>query len=202
MVNTTQLQQRKDMKRKNFVVKESHFSARIKSRWRYPQGRHSKVRQMHCGRLAMPNPGFGSPVEVSGLHPLGLAMVVVHNVDDLSKVDSETQGAVMGATVGAKKKMLLLETAQKKGITVLNVKDAAKAVAGMQKEFQERKELRKKKLAEASKKTEEKKKKAEERAKKEAEQKAEHKHDHAEEGKHSEEEKQKEMAEKAIIKPQ
>ena len=38
-------------KRMNFVVKESNFSARVKSRWRFPRGKHSKVRQMHIFQI-------------------------------------------------------------------------------------------------------------------------------------------------------
>ena len=206
MANKELLSVRKEMRKTKpaFVVRESNFS-RIESRWRYPYGRHSKVRQMHCGRPAMPNPGYGAPEEVRGLHPTGLAMVVVHNLDELSEMDPETQGAIIAAGVGKKKKISLLEAAQKKDIAVLNVKDAAKAVESINKCFQERKELRKKKLAETGKKEEEKKKKAEERAKKEAENKKpkhdhSHNHDHAEEN--NEAEQQKKMAEKTITKRQ
>lgn len=189
-----------------FVVRESNFS-RIESRWRYPYGRHSKVRQMHCGRPAMPNPGYGAPEEVRGLHPSGLVMAVVHNIDELLAIDPETQGVIIAARVGEKKKISLLETAQKKDIAVLNVKDAAKAVESINKCFQERKELRKKKFAETGKKEEEKMKKAEERAKKEAENKDkkhqhEHNHDHNHAEENKEEEQQKKMAEKTITKRQ
>ncbi|MBI2125281.1 hypothetical protein HYV87_01515 [Candidatus Woesearchaeota archaeon] len=198
------LKLRKEQKRKGFVVKESNFAAKIKTRWRYPYGRHSKVRQMHCGRPAMPNPGYGAPSEVRGLHLSGLEMVVVHNQDQLLAVNPQVQGVIIGSGVGKKKRLSLLELAQQKDITILNVKDAAASAKTIKADFEKRKELRKKKLVEASKKEEEKKKKAEEKAKKEATKEKGHKHDHDHDHDHvkEQEEEQKEMAEKTIIKPQ
>ena len=63
--------------RTKFVEKESNFSARVKSRWRLPRGKHSKVRQMHKGRPALPGPGYGSQESKKGLHPSGLKIVAV-----------------------------------------------------------------------------------------------------------------------------
>ncbi len=163
------LKLRKEMQKPEFVVKESNFNAGVKVRWRFPRGRHSKVRQMHCGRPAMPNPGYGAPAEVRGLHQSGLEMVVVRNVQELQLVNQKTQGAIVAASVGNKKKLSLLELAQQKKITLLNVKDASAAVKKLQSDFAERKELRKRKAVESTKKEERKKKKAEELAKKEKE---------------------------------
>ncbi|MEK6899540.1 MAG: eL32 family ribosomal protein [Nanoarchaeota archaeon] len=192
------LKQRKE-KRQDFVVKESHYAPKIKSRWRYPYGRHSKVRQMHCGRPAMPTPGFGAPAEVRGLHASGLEMVVVCNAEDLNGVDPKKQGAIISSRVGARKRLSLLESAHSKGVTVLNVKDAQKAAEKINSEFQERKEHRKKRFTEAAKKEIEKKKKAEEHAKKEEEKKSKEKS--SEEIKEAEHEHQKEI-EKTITKRQ
>lgn len=194
------LKLRKEMKKPEFVVKESNFSPRVKVRWRFPRGRHSKVRQMHCGRPAMPNPGYGAPAAVRGLHASGLEMVVVHNAKELQIVNPKTQGAIIAASVGTKKRLSLLETAQQKKITLLNVKDASAASKKLVSEFEQRKEFRKKRAVEATKKEEQKKKKAEERAQKEKEEqkKPETKEAHAEE--HTK--KEHEMMEKTITKKQ
>lgn len=167
------LQLRKDMnvKKPAFVVKESNFAPKVKVRWRFPRGRHSKVRQMHCGRPAMPNPGYGAPAEVRGLHASGLEMVVVYNAEQLQKVNPKIQGAIIGASVGTRKRLSLLEMAQQKKITLLNVKDASSTAKKILSAFEERKELRKRKVVEMTKKEEQKKKKAEERAQKEKEEK-------------------------------
>ena len=194
------LQLRKDMKKPDFVVKESNFSPRVKVRWRFPRGRHSKVRQMHCGRPAMPNPGYGAPAEVRGLHQSGLEMVIVRNAQELQELNPKTQGAIIAASVGNKKKISLLELAQQKKITLLNVKDASTAAKKLVSDFEQRKEFRKRRAVEASKKEEQKKKKAEERAQKEKEEqkKPEAKEATAEE--HAK--KEHEMMEKTITKKQ
>ncbi len=158
---------------------------------------------MHVGRPALPRPGFGSPKAVKGLHQSGLEMVVVHNNKELLALNNQKQGAIVAATVGNKKRAELLKLAQENKITVLNVKDLPAQVEGIQKQFEERKILRKKKLAEASVKEDEKKKKAEEKKKKEEKEKAE---EGAAAGVEketlSEEEKQKELVEKTITKRQ
>lgn len=186
------------MKRPNFVVKESNFSPRVKVRWRFPRGRHSKVRQMHCGRPAMPNPGFGVPAEVRGLHKSGLEMVVVRNAEELQIVNSKTQGAIIAASVGARKRLSLLEMAQQKKITLLNVKDAGAAAKRLVSDFEQRKELRKRKAVEVSKKEEQKKKKAEELAQKEKEEKKKATEESAEE----KSKREHDMMEKTITKKQ
>lgn len=173
MVKEQLLQLRKGMKKPDFVVKESNFSPRVKVRWRFPRGRHSKVRQMHCGRPAMPNPGYGAPAEVRGLHQSGLQMIVIRNMEELQAVNPKIQGAIIAASVGNKKRLSLLEMAQQKKITLLNVKDVSTAAKKLVSDFEQRKEWRKKRAVEASKKEEQKKKKAEERTQKEEKKKAE-----------------------------
>ena len=194
------LQLRKDMKKPDFVVKESNFSPRVKVRWRFPRGRHSKVRQMHCGRPAMPNPGYGAPAEVRGLHQSGLEMVVVRNAQELQVLNPKIQGAIIAASVGNKKKISLLEIAQQKKITLLNVKDASAAAKKLVSDFEQRKEWRKKKAVEMSKKEEQKQKKAEERAQKEKEEKKKPEAKEATAEEHAK--KEQEMMEKTITKKQ
>ncbi|MEK6809527.1 MAG: eL32 family ribosomal protein [Nanoarchaeota archaeon] len=164
------LKLRKEMKKPAFVVKESNFNAGVKVRWRFPRGRHSKVRQMHCGRPAMPNPGYGAPAAVRGLHDSGLEMVLVHNLGELQSLDQKTQGAVIASSVGTRKRVSLLEAAQQKNIALLNVKDAGATAKKLVSEFEQRKEVRKRRFVEAGKKEEQKKKKSEE-IKKSAEEK-------------------------------
>lgn len=199
-----------------FVVKESNNTARIKKRWRFPRGRHSKVRQMHRGRPALPHPGYGSPEKVRGLHKSGLEMVVVNNLSQISVLDSAKEGAVIASGVGAKKKLDLLRFAKEKSIIVFNVNNLGEMIEKITSSFEERKKAKKEGQAVATKKEEEKKKKAEEKAKKNAEEKTEQKKSGAEKavaGKEKisengskeeldEREKQKEIIEKTITKRQ
>ncbi|MBU1644474.1 MAG: hypothetical protein KJ598_04930 [Nanoarchaeota archaeon] len=203
--DSLKLKEKMRKKRPDFLVKESKFSARVKSRWRFPRGKHSKVRQMHKGRQAMPSPGYGMPKEIKGLHKSGLEMVVVHNSKGLEALDAGKQGALIGSTVGQKKKLELLKLAKSKKITVLNVKDVNAQVEEIQKSFEKRTESRKKRQIELTKKEEEKKKKAEEKKKKDEEEKAKAKEAEkadSGEGAKSEKEEQKEMIEKTMTKRQ
>jgi len=153
----------------NFVVKESKFSARVKSRWRFPRGKHSAVRQMHKGRPALASVGYGAPKAVRGLDKSGLQKVVVGNVKQLSLLNKTTQGAVISGSVGNKNRLAILELAKKEKIAVLNVKDIDKLTAKITDNFNARKKLKEEKLKQKDKKKAEKEKKAEEKKKKEAE---------------------------------
>ena len=178
----------------DFVVKESKFSARVKSRWRFPRGKHSAVRQVHRGRPALVSIGYGSPRAVRGLHSSGLEKVLVHNLQELLTVNPGVQGAVIASTVGKKKKLELLKASQEKKIPVLNVKDVGKLSESIMGEFTARKEAKGKKLQEKSKKVEDKKKKAEDKKKEKKE---------AKEGSVEEKvQQEKKMVEKTITKRQ
>ncbi len=142
-----------------FVVKESKFSAKVKSRWRYPRGKHSSTRQYHKGRPKMVNPGYGSPTAVKHLHSSGLKTVLVNNNADLSNLDIENEGAIISSKVSKKNKLVLLKFAKDKKITVLNYTD--KSIEKIESEFAQRKKIKAEKLKEKGKKQEEKKKKAE-----------------------------------------
>jgi large subunit ribosomal protein L32e len=152
------LKLRKQIKKKKpvFVVKESKFSSRVKSRWRFPRGKHSKVRQMHKGRPLLVGVGFSSPKSVKGLHHTGFEMVNVSNKSQLILI-SENQGAIISSGVGGRKKLSILEVAQEKGIKILNVSDISKEISKIKDELSTRKDSKQKKLKDKNKKEEDKK---------------------------------------------
>ncbi len=181
-------------KKPNFVVKSSHYSARVTSRWRYPRGRHSPIRQMHRGKPALVRIGYGAPQEVRGLHPSGLEPIVVASPQELLSVQKGKQGAILSRTLGARKRAVLLQLAQKEGIPLLNVKDITKALQGIMEKIASRKKARQEKNLQKSKKQDEQQKKVEkkkEERKKEGKEKAEEK-----------KEEEKELLEKTLTKKQ
>lgn len=145
--------------RTKFVEKESNFSARVKSRWRLPRGKHSKVRQMHKGRPALPGPGYGSQKGKKGLHPSGLKIVVVSCVADLSNIDVKTEGVIISKNVGDKKKVEIVKIMVKKSIKLLNLKDGDVFLKKIESDLVSRKKLRLNKKTKKSKKVESSKKK-------------------------------------------
>jgi large subunit ribosomal protein L32e len=159
------------MTRKRFVVKESKFVARVKSRWRAPRGMHSKVRQQHKGRPALPTPGYGRSRVDYGKGKGGLYKKVVHSKNELETLP-EGHGAVLAATLGNRKRLMLLQLAAEKKVPVVNFPNVIQAIQNIETQLQARKEKRKAAAKKKSKKEEAKKaeKKSEKKAEKEKEQ--------------------------------
>jgi large subunit ribosomal protein L32e len=101
----------------------------IKDSWRRPRGLHSKQRKLRRAKGAHPDPGYGSPIAVRGMHPCGLREVRVCNLKDIEGVDAATQAIRIGATVGRKKRELIQNKASEAKIRILNWKDATKPVS-------------------------------------------------------------------------
>ncbi len=101
----------------------------IKDSWRRPRGLHSKQRKLRKAKGAHPDPGYGSPLAVRGMHPCGLREVRVCNLNDMEGVDAATQAIRISATVGRKKREIIQNKAAEAKIRVLNWKDASKPVS-------------------------------------------------------------------------
>lgn len=155
----------------DFVVKESKFSARVKSRWRFPRGKHSKVRQMHRGRPVLPSPGFGSPKEVKGLHSSGLKFNVVNCKTDLNGLNNKEDGIVIGSNVGKRKKLELIKHVLDNGFKIINIREPSKFIENVKSELADRKAKRTAASKDKKKKAEDRKKKAEKKDKEEKESK-------------------------------
>jgi large subunit ribosomal protein L32e len=64
--------------------------------------------------------GYRGPKVARGLHPSGYVEVSVRTIDDLNKVDPETQAIRIAHTVGLKKRGEISLRAGEKGIHILN----------------------------------------------------------------------------------
>jgi len=106
-----------------FLRQEGFRYKRLGEKWRKPRGTHSKMRRHFGYRPNVPSIGFGSPRAVAGLHPSGFQEVLVHNVNDLERIDPKIQAARIGSTVGSRKRMEIQEKAKKRGIRILNWKE-------------------------------------------------------------------------------
>lgn len=89
-------------------------------KWRKPMGYHSKQRKGWKVRTPLVRVGYRTIKEARGLHPSGFEEVLVHNADDLDGIDPATQAARIGATVGGRKRAVILAKAAEEGIRVLN----------------------------------------------------------------------------------
>lgn len=159
-------------KKPDFVRQESWRYDRLKENWRRPKGIDNKMRRKIKGWPPTVNVGYRGPKAVRGLHPSGYEEVLVHNVDELKKVDPKTQAVRIAHTVGRRTRMQILAEARKKKIIVLNVgvkeeekKEEAEKAETEEKEKAE-KEAKKKKAREEKPIEEEKPKPKRKRAKK------------------------------------
>jgi large subunit ribosomal protein L32e len=170
------LQKRRALKSRKpeFMYQDAHKKRRLPQSWRRPKGSGSKMRIGHRGYRRPLEVGWGSPSEVRGLDRSGMKPVLVHNPEELARLDPKTDIAVMAGSVGMKKKITIIEQAGKLGLNISNFKDAAKfaneareSVERRKKEKQQVKEGREKKK-EAAKKEAEKKKAKEKKEEKPA----------------------------------
>jgi len=114
------LRQRHKSKKPKFRRQESWRYKRVSEVWRKPDGLDSKMRKKMRGWPKSAEIGYRGPRVARGLHPSGYEEVLVQTVDDLGKVDSETQAIRIAHTVGMKKRAEISIRAGERGIRILN----------------------------------------------------------------------------------
>jgi large subunit ribosomal protein L32e len=103
-----------------FLREEWFRYKRIPKNWRRPDGLHSKMRMNFKYRPSKVRVGFRGPKEARGLHPSGFEEVMVYNIKDLDGINTDTQAARIGGTVGSKKRLAIIEKAKELDIRLLN----------------------------------------------------------------------------------
>lgn len=104
-----------------FKRQESWRYIRVKSSWRKPRGKTSRMRRRIKGWPKIVSVGYGGKRSLRGLHPSGYKPVIVHNVKELEKVD-KSQAVVIAHSIGERKRLQILEKAKELGLKVLNQK--------------------------------------------------------------------------------
>ena len=88
--------------------------------WRRPRGLQSKQRRHYGYRTQIVSIGYRSPAAVRGLVPSGFRPVLVRTPEELERLDARTEAAIIGRTVGTRRRLTLEETARRLGVHVLN----------------------------------------------------------------------------------
>lgn len=116
------IQLRRRLKRRipEFKRQESWRYKRVKRNWRRPRGKTSKMRRRQRGWPKVVSVGYGTPRRTRHLHPSGYREVIVHNPDELAKVDPKGEVARIAHTVGERKRLRIVEKATDLGIRLLN----------------------------------------------------------------------------------
>ncbi len=139
------LEHRKRSKaKKPYFIRQDHLKhkRRVGESWRKPKGLQSKVKLRKAGHESMPEPGWGTPALVRHLTSDGLMPIVVHRPEDLALLNKTQHGAVIGSSVGMRKRVAIIEAAQKAGITITNLKDPKSVVEMAKKDLADRKAAR------------------------------------------------------------
>lgn len=103
-----------------FNRQDYHKKKRIPTSWRKPRGGLSKQLRRMKAKGPVVEAGFRSPKASRDLHPSGFKEVRVHNTDDLEGVDGDTQAVRIASKVGGRKRELIEDEAEERGIRVLN----------------------------------------------------------------------------------
>jgi len=124
-INKDKLEIRKKIssKRPKFIRPESWRYKRLETTWRKPKGVDNHQRkQKSRGRPGLVKVGYGGPKISKGLHPSGYTDNLVHNLQDLVKLDPKIDGVRLGHSVGTKKRKEILKIAIEKKFKVFNAR--------------------------------------------------------------------------------
>ena len=99
------------MANKRFKRQEYARYKKLGIKWRRPRGKTSKMRRYEAGKPDMPAIGYRTPRAIRDLHPSGYNDVLVHNMQELEDLDPAVDAARISASIGKRKKDLMLEKA-------------------------------------------------------------------------------------------
>ena len=129
-------------KKPAFVRQDAARYSRLANKWRKPKGRHSKMRLHKDGQPAVVRVGYGSDASTRGLIR-GLEPVYVSTVAEVELLDGAKQVAIIRSGVGTKKRVTIVEVAEKKNVTIANLKDVAAFKEAVKQDLDSRKAKKK-----------------------------------------------------------
>ncbi len=109
-----------DRKKPKIVRQESWRYVRVKARWRKPKGIDSKMRVSMKGWPKSHTVGYGSRSIIRGIHPSGYRDVLISNTKELESLSPDKDAGRIRATVGARKRGVIINRARELGVKILN----------------------------------------------------------------------------------
>ncbi|MEM1944729.1 MAG: 50S ribosomal protein L32e [Nitrososphaerota archaeon] len=117
-------------RRPRLVRQESWRYVRLGEVWRKPKGIDNRMRLQKSGAPPLVRVGYRTPKQYRGLHPSGFREVLVHNLEELRKIDRETEAARIASSLSVRKRQEIYEAAKEWGIRVLNPPRPTSVVGG------------------------------------------------------------------------
>ncbi len=130
-----------------FSRQDSHKKKKLGKKWRKPKGLHSKMRLQKKGYKRSVKVGYETPKNMRGLSK-GLEKVLVNNINDLKNINKKTQGIIISASVGIKKKIEIIKEAEKQKIEILNIKSPKEHIKKIEERLAEKKKEKEVKIKE------------------------------------------------------
>jgi large subunit ribosomal protein L32e len=117
------LRLRKNLSRRRpkFVRVESWRLIRVKPPWRKARGIDSQTKLKRKSGVKSPKIGYRGPKIVRDLHPSGYEDVKVTTIEDLKNLNKKKHAVKISSKLGAKKRIALIDHAQKLGFKILNI---------------------------------------------------------------------------------
>jgi len=114
--------------RPEFKRPESWRYKGLETTWRKPKGIDNHQRkQKSRGRPGLVKVGYGGPKIARGLHPSGYTDNLVHNIDDLEKLNPKIDGVRIGHSVGTKKRKEIVIKSIEKKFKIFNARVSERA---------------------------------------------------------------------------
>ncbi|MBI2041019.1 MAG: hypothetical protein HYT16_02865 [DPANN group archaeon] len=116
--NILALKKHLNKKRPQFIRQEYRIRRKLRHeiKWRLPRGKHSKMREGRVGKVKRVQVGYRSPALMRGFTLTGMKPMLVHNLEELQKLDAKTNIAIFSSTVGLQAKAEMFLKAQQMGI--------------------------------------------------------------------------------------
>jgi len=134
-------------KRPDFIRQGTNIRLKLKNdiKWRRAAGKHSKIREGRVSHRKAVQAGYRSPALVRGMNLLGQVSVLVHNLGELTGLDSQKQVAIISSTVGLRHKIEMVKRAKELNLkTNLKLDKLEAKLVQMRQEIKARREATKK----------------------------------------------------------
>jgi large subunit ribosomal protein L32e len=143
VIKAVKLRDKISSERPDFNRSETHRFPRLGEKWRSSKGIRSKMRLKKRSRAAIVETGYRGPTVARGLRSNGKSEVLVNNIEDLTKVNLESQVARIGAVVGKRKRLEIIDKAKGLKIKIVNIRISDKPTSLAEKQAEESKKAEK-----------------------------------------------------------